>query len=64
LELPSKRGKCNWFGCNKSVFKGGFCEEHGKIKIKVLVTDEKDRKTQERIGKDYGENKGYHKTYP
>lgn len=62
-ELPSKRGKCNWFLCqNKSTY-GGFCEEHGGIEVKVTVVDEKDRQTKKRRQQHDGKNKGYRKTY-
>lgn len=63
--LPSDHGICNWLGCSKSIVKGTcFCEEHGKIEVKVTIVDEKDRTNQERSGEDPGKNKGYHKTYP
>jgi hypothetical protein len=28
---------CMWNNCPKPKIKGSFCEEHGRIKIKVLI---------------------------
>jgi hypothetical protein len=39
FELPSKSGRCNFYGCNKGVFHGGFCEAHGKIEIRGKIVD-------------------------
>lgn len=37
LGLP---GCCIWYGCTKPKVKGGFCEEHGKIEVKVKIVDD------------------------
>lgn len=44
FSLPSKYGRCNWWGCKNKPVKGGFCEECGKHVVSVINCDKIENK--------------------